>query len=151
MGNGDKPFKVTHIVSNVITLECVCNWDIDRFELVDSALTIEQKIALAESIIGKEVSYLDSKVGNAKTWDIVRKGVGASYAVNRVTERDGYCVTIRLASDLIYPVEELTIVVPEFKEHKLNDTYTAKIYDDRVEVGCQTFTKDTIKQLAKLL
>ena len=37
------------------------------------------------------------------------------------------------------------------KEVKLNSEYTAKVYSDRVEVGCQTFTKEVILELAKAL
>tara|TARA_R110002167_G_scaffold98020_1_gene258226 strand:- start:6688 stop:7332 length:645 start_codon:yes stop_codon:yes gene_type:complete len=42
-------------------------------------------------------------------------------------------------------------LAPKFQSLKLNDEYTARIYGDKVVVGCQTFDIDTIKKLAKVV
>lgn len=40
---------------------------------------------------------------------------------------------------------------PAFVEVKLNDEHTAKVYKDRVEVGCQSFPVDVVGKLAEAL
>lgn len=42
-------------------------------------------------------------------------------------------------------------IAPKFQSLKLNDEYTAHVYEDKVVVGCQIFDIDTIKKLGKLL
>ena len=148
--NNDKSYKVTEVnySGETLNLEGEGGWNLYRFELVDSPLTIEQKIALAESYVGKNV-ILNGSTHRVDKWEFRQKGHRSSNVVENYHEKHGHCIAVYWGG-CCDPVEDVTLA-PEFKEHKLNDTYTARVYDDRVEVGCQTFTKDTIKQLAQML
>jgi hypothetical protein len=40
---------------------------------------------------------------------------------------------------------------PEYIEVKLNDSYTAKIYKNKIKVGCQEFPIEIVEKLKKAL
>lgn len=49
-----------------------------------------------------------------------------------------------------YPAHVLVKVEAPIPEVKLNDNYTAKIYKNKVEVGCQEFPISKIREILKL-
>ena len=120
-----------------------------RFELVESSLpSIEEQIKLAKSFIGKRVA--SGTIDDIASEIFVHvKSPNTSYDVKDFYRIHGYCVAVRYGC-CESPVVNLKLL-PEFKELKLNDNHTAKIFKDRVEVGCQTFPIKVIRELAKLV
>lgn len=58
-----------------------------------------------------------------------------------------YCVVME-CNGLHYLPEEVTIEkIPTCQEVKLNDNYTAKVFKDRIEVGCQKFPLSILDEL----
>jgi len=53
----------------------------------------------------------------------------------------------------VYPAQVLQFVSrgPKYKEMQLTRDYNAKVYPDRIEVGCQTITMENFKTLQKLV
>jgi hypothetical protein len=126
-----------------------------RFTLFEKELTLEEQVKLAKSYIGKNVESTDGKYsGLADTVEVVvdrtfLTGKNSSAWVVEYFDKHGFVVIVKSNNYWTIPVTRLKLV--EFTEFKLNDEYTAKIYDDKVIVGCQTFKIETIKELAKLL
>ena len=52
-----------------------------------------------------------------------------------------------------FPAQSLQLVrrKPEYKEMKISKDYSAKIYSDKIEVGCQTITIENFRKLQKLV
>ena len=52
-----------------------------------------------------------------------------------------------------YPAQSIKFISkgPKFKEMKISKDYTAKVYADRIEVGCQTITMENFEKLQKLV
>lgn len=52
-----------------------------------------------------------------------------------------------------FPAQCLELVrrALEYKELKLNDTYTAKIYKTHIQVGCQRISMNVAKKLVKII
>lgn len=117
-------------------------------------MTIPQQVAFAKSIIGKTYQWkktAPSKVVSVHV-TINRDSQSQSQLVNEVVEDDGICVFITDHIGCTLPVKsyhfhEYVEPKPDFIEVKLNDSYTAKVYLDKIVVGCQTFPIDTLDKL----
>lgn len=124
-------------------------WMVSRFEKVKPSLsTIEEKIKFAEELMGKRVKS-DTAIGKVYFWGILKRGDTSSTSVEDVAEKDGYCVYVKYDC-YTSPVQNVELV-DDFEEIKLNSNWTAKVYDDRVEVGCQSFNNSVIEDLYKLI
>jgi hypothetical protein len=94
--------------------------------------------------LGWEVSWstaMDEIVGQEVT--VVRNGDGSGF----------YCKS-KSQGSWNFPVQVLEFVregEPEFLEMKISKDYDAKVYEDRIEVGCQTITMENFKKLLKLV
>lgn len=125
-----------------------------RFAHIKPKQTIEEQLKYAKSLVGRTVKYNISKPSKSnasitvESYNIIISGV-SSGCVDSVVERDGYCVYISSGVFSI-PIECVTKIMPDYKELKLNDQYTANVYKDKVEVGCQTFTINQVKEILKL-
>lgn len=72
---------------------------------------------------------------------------GVIYAIDDV----GIDVRLDTGSSWNYPFFSLIkIESPKFSNYTLNSQYTAKVYSDRVEVGCQTFTIAQVHDISAL-
>lgn len=147
---GDKELRVVKMTQTNLTFEDGVPWDTDYFELTHVSATIEEKIALAESLMGKQLLYPNIDEGEARTWKIIRRGEPSSRVIEKIANRDGYCVCVQFHGRPWYPVE-LVEITPEFTEITLPSNYTAKVYDDRVEFPNLTLSKADIAKLYKAL
>jgi len=72
-------------------------------------------------------------------------GYGSLNAKNDLI-KNGFSVCIHGSNGLEYPIRTIGIL-PASVTKKLTDDYDVVIYRDKVEVGCQTITKETITDL----
>lgn len=118
----------------------------DSFKIVKedvNSMTLEEKIALAESMVGKEVLHIKgSPRFVVKEWKFNKTTENVSWAVKQNVIANKFCISVD-GDTLHYPIEEVKLVV----EIKLNDTHTAQIFKDRMEVGGQIFTKEKLKEI----
>ncbi len=129
-------------------------WDTDKFELVENSQPdYLQQLKDAQDIIGKRMMF-----GNDQYTDIIEsvaiypkydKGQDLSIRVRDYLKTHDYCVVAFWCDGKkSYPFEELKHA-PEFKTMKIGD-YDAKVYADKIEVGCQTIPLSTVKEAVKL-
>lgn len=128
-------------------------WDIARFDLVENyQRDYLQQLKDAQDIIGKRMMYAKSaSTAIIQSVNIYPKNhkEKLSIQVREYLKTHDYCVVAFWNDgDNSYPVEELKHI-PEFKTIKIGD-YDAKVYPDKIEVGCQTIPLSTVKEAVKL-
>lgn len=116
-------------------------------------LTTDEKITLAKSMVGKTYTWNGGTPFLITGWNISKddKDTKISVCVWNDIKDNGisvYVIGKNMTSSPVTDNRLKEVVTPKFLELKLNDTYTAKVYEDKVEVGCQTFD---IHVLADLL
>lgn len=84
------------------------------------------------------------------------KAIGREGIVQKLVDDEGVIVKIdgvEMEMDYYYPAQSIKFISkgPKFKEMKISKDYTAKVYADRIEVGCQTITMDNFEKLQKLV
>jgi len=116
--------------------------------------TLEEKIALAKSYIGKKVigecinnPFTVEKVYVVTDKDTARKLDILSLIVEEYLETNGNVVVL-VGGYIAVPLDVVELV-PETVTIKLNDDYSATVYNDRIEVGCQTFPISILKELSE--
>lgn len=119
-------------------------YNVERFTLVEN-LTTDEKIALAESYVGKKVIYKNETI-RITDWQLVKKGENSSFIVNENADKNGFCIAVR-AGGRIFPVEDVTLASEIITNVELSSSYTAKVYADKVVVGCQTISKEKVEQI----
>lgn len=136
--------------------------DAHYFELVKSKNTLEAKIEYAKELVGKKV-YFTSQTTEitgkyyVDSWHVTNtkpSNLGEESLVDKELKANGVCVYVLLSSGVHVPVNSERLELdktPEYKEVKLNSSYTAKVYKDKIEVGCQTFPVSILKELTKAL
>lgn len=82
--------------------------------------------------------------------------IGKQGTVQKLAGNEGVIVKIEgveMEMDYYYPAQSIKFISkgPKFKEMKISKDYTAKVYADRIEVGCQTITMENFKKLQKLV
>jgi hypothetical protein len=82
--------------------------------------------------------------------------IGKQGSVQRLVGNEGVTVKIEgieMEMDYYYPAQSIKFISkgPKFKEMKISKDYTAKVYADRIEVGCQTITMVNFEKLQKLV
>jgi len=125
-------------------------------------ISIEEQIELAKSYVGKRVTYnsIIITTGQVKSWSI-RGGEefkdffispSPHSLVSMEIKETGFCVCLNMASGAAIPIRMVSLVVePEFYEVKLNNNFKAKVYKDKIEVGCQTFPIAVLKDMKEAL
>ena len=120
------------------------------FEMVKDDWTLEEQIAYAKSCIGK--TFLFHQSDKRK---IVSMGVACQVdylnlpsLINDELCDKGTCVYLvdNMGSKISVNNDSYK-EVPTFIEVELNDDYTAKVYKNSIEVGCQTFPIGIIAKL----
>lgn len=124
----------------------------DYFELIGSTLSIEEQIILAKSYIGKTVAsgcikYAISKVNVVLTEsEAINLGIASYYVLDDIS-KNGFSVVV---SDVSHANPVLSVELSiEFEKVKLNDSYTAEVFKDKLVVGCQTFPISILDELVK--
>jgi hypothetical protein len=127
-------------------------WDDDKFELVSSEPDYMKQFKAATKLIGKKVSYVNGSFAHIKVKNVVlvskESTSNKSDLVHDYLKTHEFCV-VCTDSGVCVPFESVT-PLGEYKELKISDEYTAKVYEDKVVVGCQTIPLDTVKELIKL-
>lgn len=124
-------------------------------ELVDDdRQTLEDKIELAKSMIGKKF-MTESKTYKVNGWSITNEAciVKHSGLVCDSVKENGVCVYFTTESKHQIPVDYKDlkeVVEPDHLEYSLNSMYDAKVYKDRIVVGCQTFPISILEDLLAL-
>lgn len=123
-------------------------------QVKDEPMTIEEQIVKAKSMIGK--TYTRNRVsGVVVTWHVTNTPSMSDHSVLVVeeVERNGICVYVRDERRRQIPVnceDYLEVAKPEYISLKLNEDYTAKVYKDKLTVGCQTFPISILDDLKAL-
>lgn len=108
-------------------------------------LTTNEKIALAESYVGKKVIY-NGKTIKITDWKFVKKGEDSSYIVNENADKNGFCIAVYVGGR-IFPVEDVVLAPEIITKVDLSSSYTAEVYPDKVVIGGQTIFKDEVEQI----
>jgi hypothetical protein len=125
----------------------------DYFKIVNVELSMEEQVKLAKSYIGKTVSSVKDGVITHKVEKVnvvlsIKEAMKlkiCSILVQDEIQNKGYAVVV--SDDILaYPVE-LVKLTAKSKEVVLNESYTAKVYSDKIEVGCQTFPISILDEL----
>jgi hypothetical protein len=107
------------------------------FEQLDN---LEDKIKLANSYLGKK--FLGHTIDNVCVVCNIEQArllnVASSFVQLALKENAPLVVVSSLKGNVSLPLEKV-VLDEEYEEVELNDTYTAKVYKDKIEVGCQTF------------
>lgn len=88
-------------------------------------------------------------MGWENSWEPeMNENIGKQYVVRNISGGSGVGL---VGIHNHFPVYSLKIIKkqPAFKTLKLTSEYNANIFPDRIEVGCQTITKTTFKQLVE--
>jgi hypothetical protein len=115
--------------------------------------SLEEQIKLAKSMVGKEFIWGDSPF-KATEWKITNSlssRVHSGSVYDEVAEF-GVCVYLQSVGGMQCPVlceDLIEVIKPKFIEVTLNGTYNAKVYEDKIEVGCQTFPISILEDLVK--
>lgn len=129
----------------------VGDYDPECFELMTP--DIHDQIQMAKNLkIGTLIARSDS-VGTvrgkvSKVSVVIDRTECGSSACEQYFDKHGFCVKVKFDAYAV-PITMIT-VLPQVKELKLNDSYTAVIHKDRVEVGCQTFPIEQVEEILKL-
>lgn len=127
-------------------------WDDNKFKLVSSEPDYLEQFREATKLIGKKVSYDNMGTSHMKVNNVVliskESKTHKSGFVEKYLDTHEFCV-VCIDGYVSIPFEKVT-PEEEYKELKISDEYTAKVYEDKVEVGCQTIPLDTVKELIKL-
>lgn len=145
----NKPHVISRVFSNdSIELEgSNCTFMGKWFTLWER--TVEEQLILANSLVGKSVSYMGGCCFKVNNVDVYFKGQKKSGSINEYLETHDICVAV---SGGVYTIPvELVEIVPESIEVKLNEKHSAKVFKDKVAVGCQTFPITIIDDLKKAL
>lgn len=156
--NGDKICEVVDVrgkssIKLLVNGVGISWWDTDFFDLVENSQPdYLQQLKDAQDLVGKIMAFGD----DCTTKPIERvfivykdKGWNFGYRVQSYLDTHDYCVVAvwdKMAASI--PVEQLR-PIPEFKTMKIGD-YDAKIYADKIEVGCQTIPLSTMEEAVKL-
>lgn len=121
------------------------------FKLQEPAgMELFESISYAQSLIGKTIRYnrTNTTVTHVKVYLSAKEfesGYGSMNAQNDL-KANGFSVCVHGTNGNEYPIRNIELV-PTSTTMKLTDDYDAIIYKDKVEVGCQTITKEVLKEL----
>lgn len=123
-----------------------------RFELVSESSSLMEDIEKAKALIGKKVrdKKLCSMTGTVEdVYVLLSLSSGTSYSLSVRDEfkKFGYAVVVKWG-DYHYGLSQVE-EFPTIIEVPLTSDYTAKVYSDKVVVGCQTITKETFDKVAE--
>jgi len=124
-------------------------------EVLIARLPIEKQIVMAKDMVGKTFLWKNRDMVTIKSWHVTNERSYTKHSgmvVDEVTEF-GVSVYVLDTDGAQYPVtcEHITeYVKPSYKEVVINKTYTAKVYADKIEVGCQTFPIAILSELLDL-
>lgn len=118
-------------------------YNVERFAEVN--LSTDEKIALAESYVGKKVIYQGETI-RITDWKFVKKNESSSVIVNENADKNGFCIAVQTRGRS-FPVEDVTLASEIITTVELSSSYTAEVYSDKVVVGCQTISKDKVEQI----
>lgn len=112
--------------------------------------TMQSQIELAKSCLGKTVLYENSVKFKVETIEVVFNTTERTLSGDEqeVLKKQGFVVSL-LGQTRAVSVTSVTLE-PDCYELKLNEEYTAKVYKDKVVVGCQTFSRKLVQELCGL-
>ena len=128
----------------------VCEYYVDQFELINTPLSMEEQIKLAKSYIGKTImnaGWVVEKVNVVLFKDEASRLKIASGWVCDDIDENGFSVVVS-NDGYAYPVM-MAVIGPDSLTVKLNDNYSAKVFKDKLVVGCQTFPSSILYDLVE--
>jgi len=157
-------YTVKHIVNGMIDIgktigDNVILYTHNDFILVtdinkkkkDMTPTIEEQLKLARSYVNEKVFSERGSFFTVESVAVLFKGAIPeefnSRAVSEKLQNNDSCVVVR-GSGYTVPVEEVTLV-ERFKRVQLNSEYSAKVYKDKIVLGCQTFDFSVINDIVE--
>jgi hypothetical protein len=123
-------------------------------ELVKDHSSLEEQIVLAKAMVGKTYKWRNDEPMVIESWHVTNSASHCDHGAMVVQEviSNDVCVYV-VANYAQYPVTNqdlVEIIKPEFYELKLNKDYTAKVYEGKFTVGCQTFPISVLGELLNL-
>ncbi len=117
--------------------------------------SLEEQITLAKSMIGKTYKWNDGKTNKVETWGVTSSGdyrIHSCLVCDEVSKND-VCVYVVFDNKSQIPVLNKNmkeIVKPISHNLRISSDYTAEVFIDRIEVGCQTIPIEIVEQLLEL-
>lgn len=118
-----------------------------------SNASITDQFTFAHSLIGKEVRDKTARARFIRTVDsvlVIDKNISDlnqfSPSVKKHIQAHGDCVVLRFVGGGMMPLVNSELV-SDNELLVLNSEYTAKIFSDKVQVGCQTFPIEVIQKI----
>ncbi len=117
--------------------------------------SLEEQITLAKSMVGKSYKWKGKKTQEVKSWAVTSNANWDIYSCLVCDEvcKNDVCVYVLFDDKGQIPVlnkdlEE--IVKPISHKLRISSDYTAEVFIDRIEVGCQTIPIEIVEQLLEL-
>lgn len=116
--------------------------------------SLEDQIDLAKEMVGKKYSWNGGREVTIKSWHVTNSPSHKNHGGLVVDEVLEFGVSVYLLTNenSQFPVlnkDLVEYVAPLYKEVRINASYSAKVYKDKIEVGCQTFDIDILEDLIK--
>jgi hypothetical protein len=138
-------------------------WDpsyFDRYSgstLYDNT-TLQEQVVAAKYLVGKKVYYYDSQGGYfsfvVTSWVAVSKETitlrtNYSQLVHRTLETNDVVIVINGGAGLNIPITIVVKVeeVPKAVKVKINSTYDAEVFKDKIVVGCTTVSQTVFEEI----
>lgn len=114
--------------------------------------SLEEQINLAKSMVGKTFLYKHEGKVTIEHWAISNEFSHLNHGIMVNDEINDFGVSIYVIDEY---ESQYPVLCGHLSEHincievKLNETYNAKIYMDKIQVGCQTFPITILDELLK--
>lgn len=115
--------------------------------------SLDAELADAKDKVGKLNSgeyTTNATVHDYVSWsyDIVSRKTASNHTLQFMNKHGiDHCVVMIVGAAQHIPSEVNVESIPEFETVVLNSNHTAKVYKDRIEVGCQTFSLNILEEL----
>ena len=148
----DRVFVVQKTTLTQIFIEDV-GWDMDKFELILDDATLEGQLQGCVDIIGKRVEYFmdgELECDVVLSFQVVTKFENLKDYSDMVQDalQNAIAVVVLFGEmGMNIPYTAVTRIKEESITIKLNETYKAEVFKDKIVVGCQTFPINILDQL----
>ena len=119
-----------------------------RFEVVVSS-SLQDDIEKGKSMLGKKVQAGSITGVVEEVYAVLTEPKSCSYSVEQEFKKLGYAVVLKWGV-YTYGLSQVELL-PDSITLRLTKDYEAKVYTDKVVVGCQTITREALDEVVKAM